>query len=392
MSDIISFYLKVAIVADQMTAFGGADREMYSMLKVLPHADIFTVVFDKEKYPTLKNKVYTTFVQKISKYLPKGFYRHLKVLTPIAYENIDLEGYDLVVSISAGPAKGVITGLDQPHLAMVMTPPRSLWDKELNVRGSKFKSLYRGISNILNTQMRVWDYSISKRVDYWSANSNFIKKKIKKTYQQEARVIYPGVEEKYFENISKQRKEEIKKRYDLPDEFFLVVSRLYDYKRVDLAINSCIKANKQLYIIGEGPDRKYLENIAKEHDNIHFLGYLPNDDDVIVFYTLAQALLFCGVEDFGLTPVEAMASGTPVIAYGYGGVLETVKENITGQFFSNEKELTSILIDFDKTRYNRSEIINQAKTFSEEKFIINFTKYLKYIYEQEKTKKDAQKQ
>ncbi|MGI5897791.1 MAG: glycosyltransferase [Candidatus Dojkabacteria bacterium] len=389
MSDISSLFPKVAIVADQMTAFGGADREMYSMLKVLPHVDIFTIIFNKEKYPTLKNKVYTTFVQKLSKFLPKGFYRHLKVLTPIAYESIDLEGYDLVISISAGPAKGVITSLDQPHLAMVMTPPRSLWDKELNVRGSKLKSLYKGLSNILNTYMRVWDYSISKRVDYWSANSNFIKRKIKKTYQQDAEVIYPGVEKKYFAKVSKERIEKIKERYSLPEKFFLVVSRLYDYKRVDLAINASIKAKKQLYIIGEGPDKKYLEKIAGENNNIHFLGFLPSDDDVIVFYKLAEALLFCGIEDFGLTPVEAMASGTPVIAYEYGGVLETVKENITGQFFSNEDELTTILKDFDKTRYNQDKIIKQAKTFSEEEFIINFTKYLKYIYEQENAKKNA---
>lgn len=175
---------KVAVVADQMSAFGGADREMFSLLRLLPHADVFTIVFDKDKYQdrylNLEEKVHTSFVQKLSNLLPKHFYRHLKVLTPFAYESFDLKGYDLVISISAGPGKGVITGLEQPHIAMVMTPPRSLWDKELNVRGSKLKALYKPLSIILNTYMRIWDWTISRRVDYWTANSKYIARKIKK--------------------------------------------------------------------------------------------------------------------------------------------------------------------------------------------------------------------
>ena len=165
---------KVAVVADQMTSFGGADREMYSMLKVFPDADIYTVLFYKEKYPTLKNKVYTSFVQKWVKVFGKKFHRHLKVLNPFAYEGFDLRGYDLVSSISAGPAKSVITGVDQPHLAMVMTPPRSLWDNELNVRGSILKWLYKPLSHILNTYLRGCGVSFADRVDYWIALSIFI--------------------------------------------------------------------------------------------------------------------------------------------------------------------------------------------------------------------------
>jgi glycosyltransferase involved in cell wall biosynthesis len=388
MNDVRKLFPRVALVADQMTAFGGADREMFSILKVFPEADIFTIVFDKEKYPKFTNTVYSSSVGKLSRFLPRGFYRHLKVLTPIVYENMDLSGYDLVISISAGPGKGIITGIDQPHLAMVMTPPRSLWDNELNIRGSKLRFIYRGLSYGINTYMRVWDYSTSKRVDYWSANSRFIKKKIKKVYGQNARVIYPGVEEKYFEGVGIKKIKEVKDKYTLPDEFFLVVSRLYDYKRIDWAIKSCIKAKKCLYIVGDGPDKNYLEKMSKGHKNIHFLGYLKNDDDVIAFYALSQALLFCGVEDFGYTPVEAMASGTPIIAYKYGGVLETVKEGLTGEFFTEESELVSALMNFDKTRYNSENIKKHARLFSEECFIHNFEEYLKEIYECEKRKKE----
>lgn len=388
MKNVRELFPKVALVADQMTAFGGADREMLSILKVFPQADIYTIAFEKKNYPTFHNIVHTSSVNKLSKFFPKGFYRHLKILTPIVYENMDLNGYDLVISISAGPAKGVITGVKQPHLAMVMTPPRSLWDNELNVRGSKLRYIYRGLSYGINTYMRVWDYSISKRVDYWSANSKFIKRKIKKVYGQDAKVIYPGVEEKYFRKVSVAQAKEIERKYSLQREFFLVVSRLYDYKRVDWAIKACIKAKKVLYIVGDGPDRHYLEKICRGHENIHFLGYLEKDDDVIALYTLAQALFFCGVEDFGFTPVEAMACGTPVIAYKEGGVLETVKENLTGEFFAKESELLSVLMKFDKTRYNSKIIKRQAQLFSEKQFILNFEEYLREIYEQEQRKKE----
>ena len=379
---------KVAVVADQMSAFGGADREMFSLLQLVPHADIYTIVFDKDKYqdnyPNLDKKVHTSFVQKLSNVLPKHFYRHLKVLTPFAYESFDLRGYDLVLSISAGPGKGVITGLEQPHIAMVMTPPRSLWDKELNVRGSKFKALYKPLSIILNTYMRIWDWTISRRVDYWTANSKYIARKIKKTYDKEATVIYPGVEAKYFESSSQKNKREIREKYNFPEEFLLVVSRLYDHKRVDWAIRAAIEAGKNLVIVGEGPDRKYLEKEAKGHDNIQFLGFVKDDMEVKTIYELADVLLFCGLEDFGLVPVEAMASGTPVLGYQEGGLLETIKEGVTGEFFKTEEKLKSLLIKFDKRIYNKEEIKKYAQQFSEEKFLINLNNYLNQVYEQEK--------
>jgi glycosyltransferase involved in cell wall biosynthesis len=379
---------KVAVVADQMSAFGGADREMFSLLKLVPHADIFTIIFDKNKYqdnyPDLDRKVHTSFVQKISDILPKHFYRHLKILTPFAYESFNLRGYDLVISISAGPGKGVITELNQPHVAMVMTPPRSLWDKELNVRGSKFKALYKPLSVILNTYMRIWDWTTSRRVNYWVANSKYIARKIKKIYDKEATIIYPGVESKYFIPSSQKEKKKVREKYNLPKEFVLVVSRLYDHKRVDWAIHACVEAKKNLVIVGEGPDRKYLEKEAKGHDNIQFLGFVKDDMEVKTIYELADVLLFCGLEDFGLVPVEAMASGTPVLGYQDGGLLETIKGGVTGEFFKTEENLKSLLINFDKRRYNREEIKKHAQQFCEEKFLINLNNYLNQVYEEKK--------
>jgi glycosyltransferase involved in cell wall biosynthesis len=378
------YFKRVAFVADQMTSFGGADREMFSMLKLFPNADIFTVAFDKEKYPNLKNRVYTSFVQRIPK--PKSFYRHLKVLTPFAYESFDLRKYDLVISISAGPARGVITGIYQPHIAMVMTPPRSIWDNELNVRGSRFKRLYKPISVFLNTYMRIWDLSISKRVDYWTANSKYIAQKIKKRYGVDATVIYPGISKESFEKISEERKAEIREKYSVEGDFVLVVSRLYDYKRVDWAIRSCIKSGKQLVIIGEGPDIKYLKSISNGNPLIRFLGFLDDDIEVRIFYSMAEVLLFCGIEDFGLVPVEAMAQGTPVFAYEQGGVLETVKSGVCGEFFKNEKELVKLLKKFSNRGYNPREISKRAMEFTEEKFLDNLEEYIKKVYDTEREK------
>ena len=165
-----------------------------------------------------------------------------------------------------------------------------------------------------------------------------------------------GVEEKYFKQVkdSKEGKKilaNLKDKYDIPDDFVLVVSRLYDYKRVDWAIRSCIQSGDNLVIVGEGPDRKYLEKIAKGHKNIQFIGFVK-DEEVKLLYEIAKVLLFCGIEDFGLVPLEAMASGTPVLAYGYGGVLETVKEGVTGEFFLSQDELTDLLKNYRRNRYN----------------------------------------
>jgi glycosyltransferase involved in cell wall biosynthesis len=373
---------RVAIVADQMTAFGGADREMLSVLKLIPDADIYTVLYNPKGYKNvdIKENIYTSFVQKFPfKY---KFSKHLKVLNPIAYENFDLRQYDTIISISAGPARGVIPAIEQKHIALVMTPPRSLWDHELNVRASKLKNLYRPISKILNNYERIWDRSLVPRIDHWIANSKFISMKIKKRYGVESTVIYPGIEDECFEEFTTDQLDKIVHKYSLPSEFFLVVSRLYDYKRVDWAIKSAIETDENLVIVGKGPDEKYLRKIAKGHENIYFLGFLESDQEVRILYNKSKALLFCGVEDFGLVPVEAMAQGTPILAYNKGGVTETVLLNKTGEFFDTQTELAYILNDFHKRRYNPTEITQRASGFTEKTFLQNLNNYLENIYEE----------
>lgn len=372
---------KVAVIADQMTAFGGADREMFLMLKLFPHADIYTVLFNPKGYRNvdIKHNIYTSFVQRLPfKY---KFSKHLKVLNPIAYESLNLIEYDTIISISAGPAKGIIPSLNQRHISMVMTPPRSLWDNELNIRGSRLKSIYRPISHILNNYLRIWDVSLVPRVDYWIANSKFIAQKIKKRYGVESKVVYPGISKENFQTLLPQKVDEVVNKYNLPKDFVLVVSRLYDYKRVDWAINSCIDTGQNLVIVGDGPDRRYLEKLAKGYRNIKFLGFLKEDLEVRVLYNKAKVLLFCGIEDFGLVPVEAMAQGTPILAYAKGGVRETVLENVCGKFFHTNDELTILLKNFDKTEYNSVHIKERAKEFSEERFLENLNQTFEQINE-----------
>lgn len=372
---------RVAIVADQMTAFGGADREMFSILELVPDADIYTVLFNPRGYPNvdIKQNIYTSFAQKLPfKY---SFSRHLKVLNPILYESFDLRKYDTIISISAGPGKAIIPGINQTHIAMVMTPPRSLWDYELNVRSSLLRNFYKPISKILNNYLRIWDRSLVPRVDHWIANSKFIAQKIEKRYGVKATVIYPGIKEECFEEIKPKQKEAIIKKYNLPSDFILVVSRLYDHKRVDWAINAAIKTERKLVIVGEGPDRRYLTKLSKGHENIYFLGFLKDDKEVRILYNLSKLLLFCAIEDFGLVPIEAMAQGTPIFAYNRGGVRETVLKEVCGEFFDNEHALNSLLKNFDEKEYNPERIINRAKKFTEEKFILNLNQYLEKIHE-----------
>jgi glycosyltransferase involved in cell wall biosynthesis len=375
---------RVAIIADQMTAFGGADRQMLSVLQLIPDADIYTVLYNPKGYENvdIKQKIHSSFLQKFSfKY---KFSRHLKVFNPIAYENFDLRKYDTLISISAGPARGIIPTIDQKHIAMVTTPPRSLWDNELNARGSILKNIYKPLSKLLNNYLRIWDTSLAPRVDYWIANSHFIADKIKKRYKVKAKVIYPGIQKECFEEFEDKEVKKVIEKYKLPNDFVLVVSRLYDYKRVDWAIKACIRANKNLVIVGKGPDEKYLKKISKGHDNIKFLGFLRDDKEVRILYRKAQLLLFCGIEDFGLVPVEAMAQGTPIFAYNYGGVKETVVSDICGKFFNTQEELTNLLNEFDKRRYNAKQIIQRSREFTEKKFIENLDNYLEKIYEEKK--------
>ena len=225
---------------------------------------------------------------------------------------------------------------------------------------------------------KLWDVASIKRSDYIYAISDYIAKKIKKIYRLDAPVIYPGLDSFYFQQpFSKEKLANILRAdYDLslPKKYFYIVSRLYDYKKIDVAIKVCNKLKKHLIIAGIGPDYKYLHKIS-DLNYIHFLGYVPNELNRAL-YSYAEAFLFPGYEDFGYTPVESMATGTPVVFYNKGGVKETVKTPACGKGFQTTDEFIHILKTFDKKNYKKSILVDRAKEFSEERFIKNIQNIL----------------
>lgn len=327
--------LKVAIVHDWLPVIGGAERVLEQMVKVLPHADIYTLfnfLSDEQLASLGIRSVSTSALNRWPKV--KKYYRNLLPLIPQAIEDFDLSKYDLIVTSSAAFSKGVITGANQLHISYVHSPARYAWEmmhQYLNQSG-----LNRGIKGYLAkyilSKFRIWDYRTPNGVDHFIANSNFISHRIKRVYRRDSEVIYPPVNLETFE-LQTQKK-----------NYFLTASRMVPYKRVDLVVEAFAHMpDCELVVIGDGPELYKVKALAQGHSNIKLLGYVENER-LKTYMQEARAFVFAAEEDFGIVPVEAQACGTPVIAYGAGGALETVvgydraPERATGVFF---KEQTS---------------------------------------------------
>jgi len=385
---------KVALVTDIMTFPGGAERLMMSFLKLYPDARIFTTVFLPQNYWEIKNNIQCAyridpFIRTLYKvpFFAKILSSIYTVLSPIAFEKLDLQQFDIVVTFTARAAKGVITAPYAKHINYILTPTRYEWDNDLSSRTFRKKGLNKLISPFLANFYRLWDFTAVRRADKNIAISKFISNKIKKSYRIGASVVYPGINEKFATLIDESEKLLAIKELEnfdieevLNEKFYLVVSRLYDYKKTDLAVKACMECKKNLIIVGDGPDKKYLQKLAKKSksNNIIFLGR-RSDDCVKYLYSKAEALLFCGIEDFGLVPVEAMAQGCPIISYNIGGGAETILPSKTGELFNLYEELVDIVAGFDKNRYNKAQIIQRAKEFSEERFLENIKREIESI-------------
>jgi glycosyltransferase involved in cell wall biosynthesis len=289
---------------------------------------------------------------------------------PLAIEQLDLSGYDVVISESHAIAKGVITGPDQLHIGYIHTPIRYAWDMQeayLKQAGLD-KGLRSFITRALLHYLRIWDMRTVAGVDYYIANSNFVARRIMKLYKREADVIYPPVDVDRF-SIGKEKK-----------DFYITISRLVSYKKVDLIVRAFNRLpDRDLVVIGDGPEMKSLKKIASS--NIIFMGFQPEAviEDML---KQAKAFVYAAEEDFGIVPVEAQACGIPVIAYGKGGVLETVVEGETGFFFEEQNETALIeainafegsalldpeVIRQNAERFNKARFLREMKSFVEEK-------------------------
>jgi glycosyltransferase involved in cell wall biosynthesis len=322
--------LRIAIVHYWFVGNGGGERVVEALAEMFPKADLFALVADPVTMsPSLrKHHLTTSFLQRIPG--SRKWYRYLLPLQPLALEQLDLSEYDLILSSESGPAKGVISGAGACHICYCHSPMRYLWDMYPRYHRS-LGLLTRGVFGLTAHYLRMWDLASASRVDYFVANSQNVAGRIRKHYRREASVIYPPV------NIPNER------LCGKVEDYYLVVGRLIDYKRVDIAIEACNRLNRKLRIIGEGDQYKRLRRLAGR--NVEFLGRL-DDEQVRANYSGCRALLFPAEEDFGIVPVEAQAFGRPVIAFGRGGTLETVKgmneaglpnpETATGVFFSEQ--------------------------------------------------------
>lgn len=367
--------MKVALIHDWLPFMGGGERVLTSFHELYPDAPIYTTICNKNRLdePLKSANIITSNLQKNNKEIEN--HRKLFPFMPTAIESFDLNKFDIVLSSSSSVAKGVITKPDTVHICYCHSPMRYGWEFSHEYAGKMAgKGNLKGkVLGYFLTGIRLWDRTSSDRVDYFIANSQNVAKRIWKHYRRESVVIHPPVRCKLF-NIS-----------NIDEEYFLVVSRLQEYKRIDLAIEVFNELGLPLVIIGDGPDRKKLEAMAK--DNIKFLGR-ETDEVIKEHYAKCRAFIFPGEEDFGITPLEAQASGRPVIAYGKGGALETVVDGITGIFFKEQTNdsLKNAVLKFDNTKWDKNEIRNHALKFDEEIF-----KNKIYGYVNEKSKEHKSK-
>ncbi|UCE23180.1 MAG: glycosyltransferase family 4 protein [Candidatus Zixiibacteriota bacterium] len=361
--------LKVAIVHEWFVDYSGSERVVEQMLNLFPQADLYAQVEhlpDDLRWFIQNKKVNTSFIQKLPG--SKTHYRRYLPLMPLAVEQFDLSGYDLVISSNHAVAKGVITGPDQLHICMCYSPIRYAWDlTHQYLRESGLTSGIKGwLAKYILHKIRMWDYRTANGVDHFIAISNHISKRIKKVYGRNATVIYPPVDVSTF------------KLHPEKEDFYLTASRMVPYKKIDLIVEAfSMMPDKQFVVIGDGPDFEKVK--TKAGRNIELLGYQPTDV-LRQHMQQAKAFIFAAEEDFGILPVEAQACGTPVIAYGKGGVLETVIENETGTFFYRQQpdDIIETVKYFESHagRFDPGRIRRNALRFSTERFQNEFRAFV----------------
>lgn len=356
--------LKVSYVHDWLVSLGGAEDCLSEMLKVFP-GTIKTLLANKQNLfgSHFENvAIDTSFIQKLP--WAKKKYRSYLPFFPLAIEQFDLSQADLVVSSSHCVAKGALTHSQQYHVCYCHTPVRYAWDlyhEDLRTAGLK-KGIKGVFAKIFLHYLRVWDILATPRVDLFLANSNYVASRIKKIYRRDALVVYPPVDTEFFS--LKESKE----------SFYLTASRLVPYKKIDLIVEAFNKMpDKELVVIGDGPEMKKIARTAKE--NIRLMGFV-SQEVLREKMQEAKGFVFAALEDFGIAPLQAQSCGTPVIAFGKGGSLETVSEGKSGLFFEQQtaKALIQAVETFEKMTFDPKVIREHAERFSKERFREEFKK------------------
>lgn len=359
--------MRIAIVHDYLTHMGGGERVLTALAAAFPDAPIFTLVHDTSAVvlPVDPRRIRTSFLQKFPGARRSHRYFPL-ALMPLAVEQFDLSSFDVILSNTHSFGKGVLVPASTLHISYCMTPTRYAWDgSHKYVRDFSSSTLFQKFAPTAISYMRIWDYAASARVHSYITLSAYVAKRIRKYYGRTATVLYPPVDVQKFSPS------------DQTGSYYLVVSRLVPYKRVDIAMMAANALGVPLRIAGTGPELQQL--ISQAGPTVNFLGFVP-EHDLPALYRNARALLFPQEEDFGITPLEAAASGVPTIAYRAGGALETIYDGITGMFFAeqNTQSMVSAIQQFEKMSWNKAAIVRHAQTFSQERFINEIREAVEY--------------
>jgi glycosyltransferase involved in cell wall biosynthesis len=351
--------MKVAIIHYWLVNMRGGEKMLEALLELYPQADIYTHVYVPSGVSELirSHRVFTSSINKLP--MAKKLYQKYLPLMPNALNEFDLQGYDLVISSEAGPAKGVIPNPDAYHLCYCHSPMRYAWDLYHEyLKKSGF--ITRFFMRRMMPSLRAWDVNSANLVDRFITNSNYVAQRIKRYYRREADVVFgPAAIEKYLDNDRK------------PEDFYLFFGQIVFNKRLDIAADACAASGRKLIVAGLGASKKDIAKYEKT-GLVKFIGRV-SDEEAADLFSRAKALIYPGIEDMGLIPIEANASGCPVIAYRKGGVLDTIKENVTGLFFDSQTPecLIEALDKFEAAKglfTDRSAFTAQVRQFSREAF------------------------
>lgn len=370
--------MKVALVYDWVNKYGGAERVIEALHLIWPKAPLYTAVYDRKKAPWADSfKVHPSFLQNIP--FAKSHHEFFPFLISFSFESFNFDEYDVVISVTSYAAKGIITKPKTLHICYCLTPTRFLWSGYETYKSKPgfglLDPLVRIILSPVTARLRAWDYVAGERPDIYFAISNEVKNRIRKYYHHTSTVIYPGVDCELFTVPSNPHKN---------SKYFLIVSRLVSYKRVDIAIEAANNLRLPLKIIGTGNQKGKLKNLAG--DTIEFINDHLTDSELVRYYQDCTALIFPSEEDFGLTPLEAQACGKPVIAFRGGGVQEIIQEGINGAFFYPQEPvaLINVLKNFDPRKYPPVTCRENAEKFDKKIFMTKFKKFVEEAWAKQK--------
>ncbi len=373
--------MKVALIHDYLNQYGGAERILESIHNIFPDAPVYTLLYNPAMMHSKINSwdIRVSFLQKLP-FIKKHYEKYL-ALFPLAIESFDLSDYDIVISDSSAWAKGVFTRAKTLHISYCYNPMRFAWEAFYSYTIGSHTKFARFFLRVLMNYLKIWDYTNSQRVNYVVAISHIVRERIKKYYRRDADIIFPPCNTDFFTYDKNVKKE----------AFYLIVSRFKYYKRIDIAVEAFNRLGLPLIIIGYGSEKGRLMRMAKK--NVHFITNVEDDkvkedEKIRWYYRRAQALIFPGIEDFGIVPVEAMATGTPVIAYGEGGLTDTVVAGKTGEFFYEQtpEALAEAVKNFKPEKFDPEILRKRALDFSRENFERRFKNYILEKYKNLKQK------